>query len=105
MHKRATSIPLPLLKNFIYTLKIKNDLNYLKANNTLTDSEIKSVMYLGTLAKKITIPTQDANLIKAITNFYIHKTRTAVIGHSHDKYITFFNFNLPSSSNPCCFTN
>ena len=63
----------------------------------LTESDLKSAMYLG-MAKKINLPIRDANLIITITNYYVHRTRTSTLKHTRDAYITFLNFYLPPSS-------
>ena len=107
MHKRAVAPPpeesyshmtfqCPTLNS------IKNDLNYLISKNTLTESDLKSAMYLG-MAKKYQIPIREANLIIITTNFYIHRTRISKLKYTHDAYITFLNFYLPPSSIRCCF--
>ena len=67
MHKRAVATPtLRVLQSHDLPMpyfldSIKNDLNYLISKNTLTESDLKSAMYLG-MAKKYQIPIREANL-------------------------------------------
>ena len=66
MHKRAVAPP-PKESYSHMTFQcptldsIKNYLNYLISKNTLTESDLKSAMYLG-MAKKYQIPIREANL-------------------------------------------
>ena len=95
MHKRAVHPPKESYSHITFqcpTLdSIKNYLNYLISNRTLTASDLQSAMYLG-LAKIYHLPIREANLIITITNLYIHRTRTSKLKHTRDAYITFLNF-------------
>ena len=49
----------------------------------LTESNLKSAMYLG-MAKKYQIPIRETNPIIITTNFYIHRRRTSKFKHTCD---------------------